>query len=56
MNKKQECEMVGTWGTRGGGGEMHTSVLWVNLKKRDYLEKTGLRLEDNINMNIKDMR
>jgi len=57
--KKQECEMVRTWGTREGGGGGRRNAykrFGGNPGGKRLLGKTGLKLEDNIKMNIKDMR
>jgi hypothetical protein len=36
-------------------GEMHTGFWWGNLRESDRLEDIGIRVEDNIKMDLQDV-
>ena len=47
--------MGGECSTCGGRRETHTEFWWGNLKERHHMEE-NVEMEDNINMDLKEMR
>jgi len=45
-----------TCSTYVGRGEVYTGVWWGNLRDRDHLEDPGVRWEDNIMLDLQEMR
>jgi hypothetical protein len=48
--------MGGACSTYGGRREGHTVFWWGNVRERDYLEDPGIKWENNIKMDLRQVR